>query len=86
MSETIYVVFGTTGEYSDRTEWCVIAYRDENQAKEHVVNATRRANEIEVTRPSRFRVDPAAGKNEFDPDMEMDYTGTSYYYAPVKLA
>jgi hypothetical protein len=79
----IYVVMGTTGEYSDRNEWSVIAYFDEAKAKEHVVNADRRAKEIQATREDRYRVEP--GANEFDPNMSMDYTGTDYYYNTVPL-
>jgi len=79
----IFVVIGTTGEYSDRSEWLVLAFRDEEKAKEHVINATRRANEIQVTRPSQYSV--AKELNEFDPNMSMDYTGTSYSYSEVEL-
>ena len=79
----IYVVRGTTGEYSDRSEWSVVAFRTEERARERVLAATARAKEIEVTRVSRY----AAVKdiNEFDLDMEMDYTGTNYYYNEVEL-
>lgn len=45
---TVYVVMGSTGEYSDRNEWGVAVYSDENLAKEHVQRATKVANEIKV--------------------------------------
>ena len=38
--KTVYVVFAGNGEYSDRTEWPVAAYRLETQAQEHVAAAT----------------------------------------------
>jgi hypothetical protein len=62
----IYVVFGTTGEYSDRREWTVKAFSEEKKAKKLVKDATRRAN-------------------EFDSDMQTDYTGTRYYYEQVEF-
>ena len=43
---TIYVVMGTCGEYSDRTEWPVAAYTDEGLAKDHVKAATAKAREL----------------------------------------
>ena len=79
----IFVVMGSTGEYSDRTEWPVLAYTDEDLAKEHVVNADRRAKEIYATRKTRYGVEK--GINEFDPDMDMNYTGTSYFLYTVDL-
>lgn len=43
MSQTIWVVMGSTGEYSDRSEWLVVAFPDEAQAKRHADAATERA-------------------------------------------
>lgn len=83
MKRTIYVVVGTTGEYSDRSEWLVCAFVKEQDAKDLVVNASRRAQELAATRSSQYSIERAA--NEYDPKMEMDYTGTTYYYAPVEL-
>ena len=79
----VYVVMGSTGEYSDREEWAVVAFTSENAAKRRVEEATRRANEIMVMRPSRYHA--PEGLNEFDPGMQMDYTGTSYSYMIVEL-
>ena len=81
--EKIYVVEGTTGEYSDSMDWPVMAYRDEEAAKAHVVRATERAKEIEVSRADRYNV--PEGANEHDPHMLMDYTGTHYNYYAVEL-
>ena len=83
MDEKIYVVFGSTGEYSDRSEWMVKAFTSLEQAKELVVNAERRAKEIFVVRGSSYS--SVKGLNEFDPNMGMDYTGTQYYYDTVEL-
>jgi hypothetical protein len=79
----VYVVIGSTGEYSDRDEWPVCAYLDEDLAKAHVVRAGERAAEIHATRPSRY--EEPTGTNEHDPGMKMDYTGTFYHYWAVPL-
>jgi hypothetical protein len=40
---TIWVVMGSTGEYSDRREWLAVAYADEVAATRHADKATERA-------------------------------------------
>lgn len=79
----VYVVFGRTGEYSDREEWLVKAFTSENSAKELVLKATEAAAKVRTSRESEYRVQK--GVNLFDPEMAMDYTGTFYYYEPVEL-
>ena len=44
--ETVWVVMGTTGEYSDRNEWPVRAFFDEAAAQEHIEKATKRSAEL----------------------------------------
>ena len=51
----IYVVMGTTGEYSDKTEWPVKAFFDLSKAEDVVVKATARAAELEFKRESRYQ-------------------------------
>lgn len=79
----IYIVGGTTGEYSDRSDWNVCAYKNEDRAEEHVRKAMLRAKELQGEY-GRYSAIPK-GSNEFDPDMQMDYTGTEYYFATVEL-
>lgn len=79
----IYIVFGGTGEYSDHQTWMVKAFRDEDQAKALVENASWAANAIDAVRENRY--DSPNGANPYDPDMYMDYTGTSYYIESVEL-
>lgn len=43
----IYVVEGSTGQYSDHQEWLVKAFRDEQDAKNFVMDCTREANKLE---------------------------------------
>ena len=81
----VHMVFGRTGEYSDNITWPVIAYLDESRAQDHVLRATEKANEWEVLhKADRIRDFP--GWNEYDPAMQVDYTGTDYYYESVELA
>lgn len=82
----IYVVFGSTGEYSDRTEWLIKAFSNAEKAKELVINATQEADRIRVKyKSSYFNWDSKNDPNKYDPKMLLDYTGTSYYYQSVEL-
>ena len=81
----VYTVIGTTGEYSDRNEWPVISYLDEERAKDHVVRATEKATEWKVIRKETY-ADPPEGWSEYDHKMSMDYTGTAYYYVTTEIA
>jgi hypothetical protein len=80
-TSTIWIVNGTTGEYSDRTDWVVCAYHDNPKAEEHARNAMLRAKEIQKQHPgyTYHNWDENRVKNEFDPNMRLDYTGTEYY-------
>src|SRR5690554_918315 len=91
MEQTIYLVMGSKGEYSDRDEWPVAAYTDEAEAQKHVEAAERRAKEIKASLGAeywRYRTLTREGKaeqNEWDPEMQIDYTGTSYFYYEAPL-
>lgn len=73
---TIFVVMGSTGEYSDRNEWSVAAFLDEAQAEERVRLASERAREIEQNRSG-----PRHSK--WDHNFRMDYNGTRYHILKV---
>lgn len=79
----IYVVQGTTGEYSDKLDWIVCAFKKQKLAEDFVHNAMKRAKEIEKAKESKYST--SKEKNEFDPDMQMDYTGTEYTYYKTEL-
>ena len=81
--ETIYIVEGSTGEYSDHRDWMLCAYRDEAAAQEHVEKATARANELVAEYQRSY--DIPSGANEHDPSMQIDYTGVRYTYYSVEL-
>lgn len=88
VSRRIYVVQGCTGEYSDRNEWPVRAYRLEDKAKEAVQRldeAARPFNDPTFdrwTERDKFR---AAMTEAGDPDASLDYTGVKYSYFSVVL-
>lgn len=92
MTNQIYIVQGSTGEYSDHTEWVIAAYRKEEEAQAHVAAATARARELKVDPGSDGRIKDwyqkrksAERQNQFDPQMQIDYTGVYYTYYPVDL-
>lgn len=94
--QRIYVVMGTTGEYSDRTEWAVRAFLSEDRAKEEVS-----ALEDQVLPLNEMRANGTYYDNEpydwderkawlesavpLDPKVAVSYTGTHYYYLDVEI-
>lgn len=77
-----WVVTGSTGEYSDRCEWTLCAYRTEDEAKKHQQLAQAEADRIERTRENRYN---SGEPNKYDTRMQMDYTGTRYTYEMIEL-
>ena len=88
MSETIWMVGGTTGEYSDRTEWVVDAWRSKAEAKARVLFLTTKMQELGISTLERYRTPWERAVDEMkktDPDFSNDYTGTSYYLCELEL-
>jgi len=90
---TIYVVMGTTGEYSDRGEWPVRAHRTKLAAEDHVARAERLAKAAFAKYGSHmfsWQTEAEGGlSDEFkaeDPNLNWQYTGTSYFIYEVELA
>jgi len=96
MIRTIYVVSGTCGEYSDRSEWTVKAFTTRESANAFAdrlvatmqeLGARRVRNEPGWVFPERFsapqKIHDAMGA--LDPSFSTDYTGTSYTVYPVDL-
>ena len=85
----IYIVEGSTGEYSDHCEWAVKAFVSEQKAKDLVTKASEVANEIfacsELDRSDIKYVDRWKATNPFDLGMQMDYNGTRYKYYDIEL-
>lgn len=78
----LWIVTGSTGEYSDRCEWTLCAYRTAEEANRHVELAQAEADRIERTRENRYN---SGEPNKYDSRMQMDYTGTSYHCEMVEL-
>jgi hypothetical protein len=86
---TIWVVIGSTGEYSDSTNWLVCAYEDEASATRHADAAMIRAREF-FKMNDRFSDRKTEAIRAFMGDLDpvgehMDYTGTDYYVDQVNL-
>jgi hypothetical protein len=86
---TIFVVMGTTGEYSDRTEWPVAAYADRVMADKHADQAM-----LWFKREMELRTDAGLDsyeareaierdKSPFDPNIRADSPGTDYFVLEV---
>lgn len=85
----IWVVMGTTGEYSDRNEWPVVAFTDKARAEARIVACTQEANkrfseEVEPEEENHWG-SYNTKNNPLDPNMKMDYTGTSYFHYEVEI-
>lgn len=80
----VYVVIGTTGEYSDRMEWLVCGFLDEEKAKERVLLAEGFARDSFISGEFN-RYDDVEIKNPYDGKFQIDYTGTDYYYAEIEV-
>lgn len=85
----IWVVMGTTGEYSDRNDWPVVAFPDKARAEARIVACTQEANkrfsESQVPDESNDWSSYNTDNNVLDPNMKMDYTGTSYFHYEVEI-
>ena len=77
----IYIVEGSSGEYSDHREWPVKAFVHEEDAKDLVKNATVEAN-IAFVQYDKYCTNVP---NKYDPHMNMTYTGVRYSYFPIEL-
>ncbi len=79
-AEDVWLVQGSTGEYSDHTEWVVCAYTNEEQACEHVLLAQEWCNEHHTERYT-----DVGKQNTYDHSCQIDYTGTRYCATKVML-
>lgn len=88
----IYVVQGSTGEYSDHREWLVCAFKEEQQAKNFVVQLTQEANTMLAKYKHRYDWKCGKSGRMFDRELppndhffDCDYTGFNYTYCDVEL-
>jgi hypothetical protein len=91
--KTIYAVIGTTGEYSDRTEWHVCGYINREKADKHADIAKIWAHEqfekhIKVHKYRLYECNWDTIRelvSPYDKDFKMDYTGTDYYVVEIEI-
>lgn len=76
----VYLLTGETGEYSDRQEWPVAVFTKEIKAMLYKKLCEK---EIEGINPRDWHLSTV--KSRFDPNIQMDYTGTSYFISEVPL-
>jgi len=86
--KTIWIVHGSTGEYSDRGEWNVVAVKTKELAEEWIKALDIQYQSIpQHMKDSRWDYEDEMKKiMSLDPSFSMDYTGTSYFYGEVRLA
>ena len=82
----IYVVMGICGQYSDRTEWTVAAYKDREMADAHADKASKISMAYYKGLESRYvynQDDLKEKLGEVDPNACVDYTGTDWFVLEV---
>lgn len=85
-SETIYVVTGSTGEYSDRSEWLVYAFHTEEAAQAYVdLLGVERQKLPQRSWDWNDDQKIELAMRAFDPRFSEDYTGTSWFVQAVEL-
>lgn len=83
---TVYIVHGSTGEYSDLSEWHVAAYRSQEQADEHARLLNERVAGAERLDWKAEGVFLEGVRRELDPLCSIDgLTGTTYTVAAMEV-
>ena len=86
--ESVWIVEGATGEYSDHCEWPVDAWDNKEAAEARVAFLGAKYREIVGVHTDRYTDEYEAAKEkmrEFDPSFRCDYTGTRYHCYEVTL-
>lgn len=89
----IYVVMGSTGEYSDHREWPVCSYSSEKAAAQRVVDCTASAARFDKDDDTVFDryslaffdEEQKAAANPLDPQINVSYTGVQYSFFAIDL-
>lgn len=79
----VYVVMGSTGEYSDRSEWIVCAFKDVVKAESLVQACNTRADQWVAKRKDEYDAMPKNWMAGYDTVGYMSYTGSHYWYEEV---
>jgi hypothetical protein len=89
----VYVVCGSTGEYSDHTEWAVCAYEKQEMAELLVTRLTQAvgAAAVSLRRAGVGGLEYEARRvleaqlQLYDPECVIDYTGVRWWVQEVEL-
>jgi hypothetical protein len=82
----IFIAEGRTGEWEDRRDWPLRAFRKEAKAKEFVDDLNEKARDIGV-RFSRGTESDLEEMKRFDPQLQsIDSDGIEYYYYSLDLS
>ena len=91
--ERVWIVMGSTGEYSDRTEWPVVAFTSEEAAKARIAALDVKMQQV----PQEWRENRWANEDKIKAHMatldpgfsmeytSMEYTGTYYFFYEVPV-
>ncbi len=78
----VWLVYGSTGEYSEFTEWVVCACLEEQRA----IDITKELNNWCVEKGFDHSSASWDGpKPDLDPNFHANYTGTGYSYYEVEI-
>lgn len=77
-----YRVFGSTGEYSDHTEWSVKTFLSKANADQYCEKLKEWVKEYGQYNHINIR---NGYKCPLDPNFRTDYTGTDYYVEEIEL-
>lgn len=92
MNQYVYIIVGTTGEFSNREEWYVNAYLNEDTAKERIIELEHlmRVYGYNPTLPIDYKMHEKLIENmQKDPNGDNNFRiesiETNYYYLIVEL-
>lgn len=76
----VWVVYGSTGEFSDWTVWIVAVYSNEEQAREHARLADEYSKDVaeQADNDWEYDVSKAQAENPYDRGCRIDYNGATY--------
>ncbi len=92
--KVIYLVEGSTGEYSDHTQWAVAAYLDREMAELHARLANEASAEKNYLDPEdnykttsyKLRQEVMEQvKKSYDPNCDIIYNGVKYIVTEIPL-
>lgn len=86
---TIYVVMGSTHVDETFSEWMVMAFQEEDKAKAYLEQCKENAKQLheEIHKLGWYNCDreKLLKKNKLDPNMQMDFEGTTYSYRKIGM-